>query len=129
MSTKKGRVGSTFQLSITFSILIGEFMNYLLVPSFESDKCVPLNDYIWKMKTVSMFQRPTTNICTSSGYVSERSGASCIAGEKRVASSLSLSAQEYVHRSLVTHRTFIEGKTVRSNLFSPKVFMQSMIDA
>lgn len=50
MSTKKGRVGSTFQLSITFSILIGEFMNYLLVPSFDSDKCVPLSDFSWKMQ-------------------------------------------------------------------------------
>ena len=39
-----GRVGSTYQLSVTFSILIGEFMNYLLIPSFDSDKCVPLTD-------------------------------------------------------------------------------------
>lgn len=45
-----GRVGSTYQLSVTFSILIGEFMNYLLIPSFNADKCIPLTSFSWKMQ-------------------------------------------------------------------------------
>ena len=46
----KGRVGSTYQLSVTFSILVGEFMNYLLIPSFDSEKCIPLTPFSWKMQ-------------------------------------------------------------------------------
>lgn len=46
----KGRVGSTFQLSITIFILVGEFLNYLLIPSFDTTKCVPLTPFSWKMQ-------------------------------------------------------------------------------
>ena len=45
-----GRVGSTYQLSVTFSILVGEFMNYLLIPSFDSTTCTPLTPFSWKMQ-------------------------------------------------------------------------------
>jgi len=45
-----GRVASTLQLFITFFILIGEVFNYLFVPSFDSEKCVPLTPLSWKMQ-------------------------------------------------------------------------------
>ena len=35
---------------MTFSILIGELMNFLLVPSFNSDQCIPLSDFSWRMQ-------------------------------------------------------------------------------
>ena len=43
-------MGSTLQLSITISILIGELMNFLLIPSSPSGKCSPLSPFSWKMQ-------------------------------------------------------------------------------
>lgn len=43
-------MGSTLQLSITISILIGELMNFLLIPSSPSGKCIPLSPFSWKMQ-------------------------------------------------------------------------------
>ncbi|CBK21012.2 uncharacterized protein [Blastocystis hominis] len=102
----KGRVGSTFQLSITFSILIGELMNFLLVPSFNSEQCIPLSDFSWKMQI---------SFCALFGLlllITLFFGPNPKPGEKRVASSLSLSAQE----------TFIDGRPMRNSLFSMKNF-------
>ena len=31
-------------------ILVGEFLNYLLIPSFDTTKCVPLTPFSWKMQ-------------------------------------------------------------------------------
>lgn len=128
-----GRVGSTFQLSVTFSILIGEVMNYLMIPSFNSDTCIPLTNFSWRMQicfcsvfglllliTLLFGPNPKRRFCSHS---------SPSAGQKRVASSLSLSAQEYLCSLALTDRTFIEGRPVRNSLFSLKVASASGSEA
>ena len=45
-----GRVASTVQLSITIFILVGEIFNYLFIPSFNTEKCIPLTPLSWKMQ-------------------------------------------------------------------------------
>ena len=102
----KGRVGSTLQLSITISILIGEFMNYLLIPSSPSSKCVPLSAFSWKM------QIGCSAVFAVGLLIVLFFGPNPKPGAKKVASSLSLSAQE----------TLVEGRVVRESLFAKSNF-------
>lgn len=46
----KGRIGSLFQLSITFFIFLAQLMNFLFVPSFDPNNCVPLSAMSWKLQ-------------------------------------------------------------------------------
>ena len=46
----KGRVGSLFQLSVTLFIFLAQLMNYLMVPSFNVDECVPLSGLSWRLQ-------------------------------------------------------------------------------
>ena len=46
----KGRIGSLFQLSVTLFIFIAQLMNYLFIPEFDVDNCVPLSDVSWRMQ-------------------------------------------------------------------------------
>ena len=98
----KGRVGSTLQLSITISILIGELMNFLLIPSSPSGKCIPLSPFSWKM------QIAFSVVFALGLLIVLFFGPNPKPGAKKVASSLSLSAQE----------SLVEGHRVRSSLFS-----------
>lgn len=46
----KGRVGSLFQLSITFFIFIAQLMNYFFVGSFDVNNCIPIPDFNWRIQ-------------------------------------------------------------------------------
>lgn len=117
-----GKVGSTYQLSVTFSILIGEFMNYLLIPSFDSEKCVPLTPFSWKMQIgFSAFFAVCLLIILFFGPNTKRTTMSVswfVAGAKKVASSLSLSAQEFISISAFMNRSLINGETKHESLFA-----------
>ena len=101
-------------------------MNFLLVPSFNSEQCIPLSDFSWKMQIsfcalfgllllITLFFGPNPKRTLSLLSLSTP------AGEKRVASSLSLSAQELHPSAFLTSRTFIDGRPMRNSLFSMKV--------
>ena len=46
----KGRIGSLFQLSVTFFIFLAQLMNYLMVPSFDVNNCQPLSASSWRIQ-------------------------------------------------------------------------------
>lgn len=46
----RGRVGSIFQLSVTFFIFLAQLMNFFFVDEFDVNACVPLTDLSWKIQ-------------------------------------------------------------------------------
>lgn len=46
----RGRVGSLFQLSVTFFIFLAQLMNFFFVDEFDVNACVPLSDFSWKIQ-------------------------------------------------------------------------------
>ena len=46
----KGRVGSIFQLSVTFFIFLAQVMNYFFVDEFDVNNCKPLSDMSWRIQ-------------------------------------------------------------------------------
>lgn len=46
----KGRIGSLFQLSVTFFIFLAQVMNYFFVDEFDVNACVPLSDLSWRIQ-------------------------------------------------------------------------------
>lgn len=46
----RGRVGSIFQLSVTFFIFLAQLMNFFFVEEFDMNNCRPLSDISWRVQ-------------------------------------------------------------------------------
>ena len=46
----RGRVGSIFQLSVTFFIFLAQVMNFFFVEEFDMNNCKPLSEVSWRVQ-------------------------------------------------------------------------------